>query len=79
MVDAKACPVDDVRGCRKRTAGQPLSCVCVCAFSFFLWEQHKGPFRTKNATALNSVVFCYCRSVSLSVAMCCLLSLYEKK
>ena len=27
----------------------------------------QGPFRTKNSTALESVVFCYCRSFSLSV------------
>ena len=35
----------------------------------------KGPFRTKNTTALNSVVFYYCRSFLLSVAICCLISL----
>ena len=35
----------------------------------------KGPFRTKNTTALDSVVFYYCRSVLLSVAICCLISL----
>ena len=34
----------------------------------------KGPFRTKNATALNSVVFYYRRSFLLSVAICCLIS-----
>ena len=27
----------------------------------------KGPFRTKNAMALESVLFCYCRSLLLSV------------
>ena len=32
----------------------------------------KGPFRTKNATALNSVVFYYRRSFLLSLAICCL-------
>ena len=35
----------------------------------------KGPFRTKNTTALNSVVFYYCSSFLQSVAICCLLSL----
>ena len=35
----------------------------------------KGPFRTKNATALNSVVIYYRRSFLLSVAICCLISL----
>ena len=35
----------------------------------------KGPFRTKNTTALNSVVFYYCRSFLLSVAICCWISL----
>ena len=35
----------------------------------------KGPFRTKNTTALNSVVFYYCRSLSLSVAISSLISL----
>ena len=35
----------------------------------------KGPFRTKNTTALNSVAFYYCRSFSLSVAICCLFPL----
>ena len=35
-----------------------------------------GPFRTKNTTALNSVVFCYCHGFFLlSVAICCLISL----
>ena len=34
----------------------------------------KGPYRTKNTTVLNSVVFYYCRSFLLSVAICCLLS-----
>ena len=27
----------------------------------------KGPFRTQNAMALETVVFCYCRSVLLSM------------
>ena len=31
----------------------------------------KGPFRTKNTTALKSVVFCYGRSVLLSVPFSC--------
>ena len=35
----------------------------------------KGPFRTKNTTALNSVVFYYRRSFLLSVAICCLIPL----
>ena len=35
----------------------------------------KGPFRTKNTTALNSVVFYYRRSSVLAVAICCLVSL----
>ena len=34
----------------------------------------KGPFRTKNATALNSVVFYYRHSFLLSGAICCLIS-----
>ena len=35
----------------------------------------KGPFRTKNSTALESVVFCYRRSFSLPVPFSCLFSL----
>ena len=32
----------------------------------------QGPLRTKNSTALESVVFCCCRSLSLSVPFFCL-------
>ena len=38
----------------------------------------KEPFRTKNTTALNSVVFCYCRSFFFNyfcVAICCFIPL----
>ena len=38
----------------------------------------KGPFRTKNSTALDSVVFCYRRSFSLSVPFSCLFLLGKK-
>ena len=38
----------------------------------------KGPFRTKNSTAPESVVFCYRRSFSLSVPFCCLFFLKNK-
>ena len=38
----------------------------------------KGPFRTKNSTAPESVVFCYRRTFSLSVPFFCL-SLLEKQ
>ena len=38
----------------------------------------KGPFRTKNSTALESVVFCYRRSFSLSVPFSCLFCLEKQ-
>ena len=38
----------------------------------------KGPFRTKNATAPESVVFCHRRSFSLSVPFSCLFSLEKR-
>ena len=38
----------------------------------------KGPFRTKNSTAPESVVFCYCRSFLLSVPFSCLLFLEKQ-
>ena len=38
----------------------------------------KGPFRTKNSTASESVVFCYRRSFLLSVPFSCLFSLEEQ-
>ena len=31
----------------------------------------KGPFRTKNDMVLETVVFYYCRSVLLSIRICC--------
>ena len=48
----------------------------MCVFDVDLRPSPKGPFRTKNPTALNSIVFYYCRSFLLSVAICCLISLY---
>ena len=38
----------------------------------------KGPFRTKNSTAPESVVFCYCHSFSLSVPFSLPLSLEKQ-
>ena len=38
----------------------------------------KGPFRTKNSTAPESVVFCYHRSFSLSVPFSCLFVLEKQ-
>ena len=38
----------------------------------FVTHLPKGPFRTKNSTELESVVFCYRRSFSLSVVFSCL-------
>ena len=38
----------------------------------------KGPFRTKNSMALESVVFCYRRSFSLSVPFSCLFCLQKQ-
>ena len=37
----------------------------------------KGPFRTKNTMALETVVFYYCRSVLLSMPICC--HFYQEK
>ena len=48
------------------------------------WEYHdpgplpKGPFRTKNTTALESVVFCYRRSFLLSIPFSCLFFLEKQ-
>ena len=43
-----------------------------CPPSFFhAAEVPKGPFHTKNAMALETVVFCYCRSVLLCMPICC--------
>ena len=40
-----------------------------------LWKLcPKGPFRTKKTTALESVVFCYCRSCWLSIPFFCFFS-----
>ena len=50
----------------------------VSTFARNLSELPKGPFRTKNSTALESVVFCYRRSFSLSVPFSCLLSLQKQ-
>ena len=41
-------------------------------------DQPKGPFRTKNSTALKSVVFCCRRSFSLSVLFSCLFFLQKQ-
>ena len=38
---------------------------------FFCGKTSKGPFRTKNAMALETVVFYYCRSVLLCLLICC--------
>ena len=46
--------------------------------AMILSELPKGPFRTKNSTALDSVVFCYRRSFSLSVPFSCLFFLKKK-
>ena len=49
--------------------------------AFFLklgWSPPKGPFRTKNSTAHESVVFCYRRSFLLSVPFSCLFCLEKQ-
>ena len=38
----------------------------------------KGPFRTKNSAALQSVLFCHCRSFSVSVPFSCLFFLEKQ-
>ena len=45
---------------------------------FLGFTRTKGPFRTKNTTALESVVFCCRRTFSLSVPFSCLFSLENK-
>ena len=52
----------------------PLS-LCLQNESTVFPAPPKGPFRIKNATALSSVVLCYCRGFVLSVAICCFISL----
>ena len=57
----------DTENCRKR--GRSLSPH---------QNKPKGPFRTKNSTALDSVVFCYRRSFLLSVPFSCLFFLEKQ-
>ena len=65
-----------VRSRRVRSGVVPKNLLSWKSRSWYWYRpEPKGPFRTKNATALNSVVFCYRRSFLLSVVICCLISL----
>ena len=55
-----------------------LSFYCVELKNDYVLGFPKGPFRTKNRTALESVVFCYRRSFSLSVPFSCLFCLEKQ-
>ena len=51
----------------------PRIFLSLCAFLF-----PKGPFCTRNGTALDSVVFCYCRSFLQTVPFSCLFFLEKQ-